>query len=78
MRAGTALGGLALLVVAMFFDLLFSGGGRVLGVTALGETLEAALQSAYGAVGRIRWPGMHYRRDIGHRALGRATMPGER
>ena len=46
-------------------------GGRVLGVTALGETIERAVDEAYGAVGRIRFPGMHYRNDIGHRALAR-------
>lgn len=40
-------------------------GGRVLGVTATGETLESALDSAYEAVGLISWPGMQYRRDIG-------------
>ena len=48
-------------------------GGRVLGVTALGDTLEGAVEEAYAAVGKIRWPGMHYRRDIGHRALARTV-----
>jgi phosphoribosylamine--glycine ligase len=48
-------------------------GGRVLGVTALGTTIERAVAEAYGAVERIHWPGMHYRRDIGHRALARAA-----
>jgi phosphoribosylamine--glycine ligase len=46
-------------------------GGRVLGVTALGDTIEAAVGEAYRGVARISWPGMHYRRDIGHRALRR-------
>lgn len=46
-----------------------TNGGRVLGVTALGETIQDAVGEAYGAVERIRWDGMHYRRDIGHRAL---------
>jgi phosphoribosylamine--glycine ligase len=46
-------------------------GGRVLGVTALGDGIEAAVDEAYRAVGRISWRGMHYRRDIGHRALAR-------
>ena len=32
---------------------------------------------AYGAVERIRWPGMHYRRDIGHRALGEKETHGD-
>jgi phosphoribosylamine--glycine ligase len=49
-----------------------TSGGRVLGVTALGDTLEEAAREVYRAVGEITWPGMHYRRDIGHRALGRA------
>ena len=48
---------------------LVTDGGRVLGVTALGETIETAVELAYGAVDKIGWPGMHYRRDIGHRAL---------
>jgi phosphoribosylamine--glycine ligase len=44
-------------------------GGRVLGVSAQGESLEIALQRAYLAVGRIRFEGMYYRRDIGAKAL---------
>jgi phosphoribosylamine---glycine ligase len=51
---------------------LVTDGGRVLGVTALGATVAGAVAEAYAAVDRIHWPGMHYRRDIGHRALGRA------
>jgi len=46
-----------------------TSGGRVLSVTALGETLEEAAQEAYRAVGKIRWEGMHYRTDIAQRAL---------
>lgn len=42
-----------------------TAGGRVLGVTAIGETLEIALERAYLAVSKISWPGMQYRRDIG-------------
>jgi len=45
-------------------------GGRVLGVTALGKTIDAAVAHAYEAAGRIHWQGMRYRRDIGRRALG--------
>ncbi len=44
-------------------------GGRVLGVTALGKTLQEAISEAYRAVEKIYWPGMHYRRDIGRKAL---------
>ena len=49
-------------------------GGRVLGVTALGDTIRAAVDEAYRGVGRISWPGMQYRRDIGHRALERGAQ----
>jgi len=44
-------------------------GGRVLCVTALGETVRLAQQQAYDAVGRIHFDGMQCRRDIGHRAV---------
>jgi phosphoribosylamine--glycine ligase len=44
---------------------LVSAGGRVLTVTALGADLAAARELAYGALGRIRLRGSHYRRDIG-------------
>lgn len=44
---------------------IVTNGGRVLGVTATGNSLDAALQKAYEAVGKIRFEGMHYRRDIG-------------
>jgi phosphoribosylamine---glycine ligase len=46
-----------------------TAGGRVLGVTALGETLQAAVAGAYAAVTRIRFEGMYYRRDIGSKGL---------
>jgi phosphoribosylamine---glycine ligase len=42
-----------------------TAGGRVLGVTATGETLEVALSRSYAAVGEITWDGMQFRRDIG-------------
>jgi phosphoribosylamine--glycine ligase len=44
-------------------------GGRVLGVTATGATISDAIATAYWVVGQISWPGMHYRHDIGQRAL---------
>jgi phosphoribosylamine--glycine ligase len=50
---------------------LVTGGGRVLGVTAAGGTLQAALEQAYRAVSRIHFDGMHYRKDIGQRGLAR-------
>jgi phosphoribosylamine--glycine ligase len=46
-----------------------TNGGRVLCVTALGDNLRAARSRAYDAVERIRFDGMQYRKDIGHRAL---------
>ena len=48
---------------------LVTSGGRVLGVTALGDTLEDALKKSYDAVEKIHFEGAHYRRDIGKRAL---------
>jgi phosphoribosylamine--glycine ligase len=45
-----------------------TAGGRVLGVTARGETLDLALSRCYAAIARIHWDGMHYRRDIGRAA----------
>ncbi|HEV8674336.1 MAG TPA: phosphoribosylamine--glycine ligase [Methylomirabilota bacterium] len=48
---------------------LVTAGGRVLGVTALGADIPAAIARAYAAVGEIRFEGMHFRRDIGRRAL---------
>lgn len=48
---------------------LVTSGGRVLGVTALGDTLEDALKKSYEAVEKINFDGAHYRKDIGARAL---------
>jgi phosphoribosylamine--glycine ligase len=48
---------------------LVNNGGRVLGVTACGTDLPAALETAYDAVDVIHWDGCFYRRDIAHRAL---------
>jgi phosphoribosylamine---glycine ligase len=48
---------------------IVTAGGRVLGVTALGATLREAIGHAYWAVDKIHWRGMHYRHDIGGRAL---------
>jgi phosphoribosylamine--glycine ligase len=45
-----------------------TAGGRVLGVTATGDTLRAALDSAYEAMDRISFEGMVFRRDIGRKA----------
>lgn len=49
---------------------IVTNGGRVLGVTGLGDSIQEAIEKAYRAVGMITFEGMHYRRDIGSRALG--------
>lgn len=48
---------------------LLTDGGRVLGVTATGETFATALRQVYQAVENIEFEGMYYRRDIGHRVI---------
>ena len=48
---------------------LLTDGGRVLGVTAIGETFTDAIAQVYQAVEKIDFEGKYYRRDIGHRAL---------
>jgi phosphoribosylamine---glycine ligase len=50
---------------------LVTNGGRVLCVSALGDSIRMARSRAYEVVDRIRFAGMQYRRDIGHRALGK-------
>ncbi len=44
---------------------ILTAGGRVLGVTATGATLDEALRRCYASAAHINWDGMHYRRDIG-------------
>jgi len=50
---------------------IVTNGGRVLGVTASGETVKEAIANAYQAVDKISFKDMHYRKDIGKRALDR-------
>jgi len=50
---------------------IVTDGGRVLGVTALGEDVRSAIDKAYEAVAKISFEGMHFRRDIGYKALKR-------
>jgi phosphoribosylamine--glycine ligase len=59
-HAGTALNGKDVV----------TAGGRVLAVTALGGNVSAAQRRAYEVAEKIRFEGMQFRRDIGHRALG--------
>lgn len=60
-HAGTAIRG----------DKIVTGGGRVLGVTAMGNTVQEAIDRAYRGVAAINWDGVQYRRDIGGKALNR-------
>ena len=55
-HAGTAFG---------LDDDIVTAGGRVLGVTAIGDDISNALEEAYAAISSIHWEGMQYRRDIG-------------
>lgn len=48
---------------------LLTAGGRVLGLTAVAEDLQTAVQKAYAALEQVRFEKMHYRKDIGKRAL---------
>ena len=48
---------------------LLTAGGRVLGVTAVADTLDVAIASAYGKVSSVKFGNAYYRRDIGARAL---------
>ena len=50
-------------------DALLANGGRVLNVTAIGESVNEARKRAYAALGAIDWPDGFCRRDIGWRAL---------
>ena len=58
-HGGTALRGSALV----------TDGGRVLSVTALGNTIADAQKRAYDAMKKIHFEGMHFRTDIGHQAV---------
>jgi len=47
---------------------VLTDGGRVLGVTAMGSDINQAIKNAYSAVDKIKWDGIHYRKDIGNKA----------
>ncbi len=64
-HAGTAMDG----------DKVVSAGGRVLGVTSLGATVEDAINTAYEACGKIAFKGHFMRQDIGAKALKRMAIP---
>lgn len=73
--AAEALGGAKVFHAGTRFEerQLLTAGGRVLGVTAIGEDLPAAVERAYAAVGKIHFEGMHYRKDIAAKGLRRLT-----
>jgi phosphoribosylamine--glycine ligase len=48
---------------------IVTSGGRVLGVTALGSDIKAAIESVYESINKIKFDNMHYRRDIAAKAL---------
>ncbi|MFH0855916.1 MAG: phosphoribosylamine--glycine ligase [Candidatus Omnitrophota bacterium] len=48
---------------------IVTSGGRVLGVTGLGASIQEAINNTYAAVGKVSFEGMHYRKDIGKKAL---------
>ena len=50
-----------------------TNGGRVLCAVGLGDSVRAARDEGYRLADAIRWPGVHYRRDIGYRAIGSAS-----
>jgi len=52
-------------------NVLTTSGGRVLGVTSSGATLQSAINNAYEEVRKIRFEGIHYRSDIGQKGLKR-------
>ncbi len=52
-------------------DHIITNGGRVLGVTGLGKDIKDAIERTYEAVRRISWEGVHYRTDIGKKAIKR-------
>lgn len=63
-HAGTAVDG----------DAITSVGGRVLGVTAIGDDLQEAIDKAYHVVDSISWKDCYFRRDIGRKALARTVQ----
>ncbi len=73
-EAVEALGGVKIFHSATRFSdhRLLTTGGRVMGVTAIAEDLPSAIQRAYAGVNKLQFEGMHYRTDIGAKAMKRA------
>ena len=57
---------------------IVTNGGRVLCAVGLGADVSAAQAQAYSLVNAISWSGVHYRHDIGYRAIARERLQGER
>jgi phosphoribosylamine--glycine ligase len=55
---------------------IVTDGGRVLGITGIGNSIDEAIQYAYAGVNQIQFEGCHFRRDIGYRALQRIEKSG--
>lgn len=55
---------------------VLTSGGRVLGVTAMGDSIAEAIEHAYAGISVIAFEGMHYRKDIGKKALKHRAGPG--
>ncbi len=55
-------------------ETIVTNGGRVLGVTALGNSVKEAISKAYLSVSKITWNGVYYRKDIGQKALKRIEL----
>jgi phosphoribosylamine--glycine ligase len=66
-HAGTKLAG----------EQVVTNGGRVLCAVGLGDSVREAQRAAYRLAEAITWPGIHYRRDIGYRAIAREERAGE-
>jgi phosphoribosylamine--glycine ligase len=59
-------------------DKYYTSGGRILGVAAVGESVEAAHHAAYDAAGKIKISGAHYRKDIARTDVNNARVAGVR
>ena len=50
-----------------------TSGGRVLNVVGMGKDIKEAVSNTYNVVQKIKFEGMHYRKDIGHKAIARVN-----
>jgi len=78
-EAAEALGGVKIFHAGTRFESgrLLSAGGRILGVTAVGQDLPSAVERTYAAVSKVHFEGVHYRRDIGAKGLRRLARARE-